>query len=112
MFHSIWRSVALDITFSPRTPVLDRNMDQPKTLIRDDIFTKDTSLFLLLTLKISEPETKPKTIGSENSKKTCFRLVSGLVKNPNLNRMYLQKYNEPRSEIWTQVISICLLYTI
>jgi hypothetical protein len=26
--------------------------------------------------------------------------------------MYLQTYNEQRSEIWTQVISICLLYTI
>jgi hypothetical protein len=45
-------------------------------------------------------------------RRPCFRLVSGLVKNPNLNIMYLQKYNEPRSEIWTQVISICFLYTI
>ena len=26
--------------------------------------------------------------------------------------MYLKKYNEPRSEIWTQVSSICRLYTI
>jgi hypothetical protein len=26
--------------------------------------------------------------------------------------MYLQKYNEPRYEIWTQVIYICHLYTI
>jgi hypothetical protein len=59
-----------------------------------------------------EPEAKTKKIGSENTKKTCFRLVSGLVQNPNLNIIYIQKYKEPRSEIWTQIRYVCLLYTI
>ena len=38
---------------------------------------------------------------------TCLRQDFGLVTNPNLNKVYLKLYNEPRAEIWIEVGLVC-----
>ena len=41
------------------------------------------------------------------TRNTCLRHDFGLVTNPDLNKVYLKIYNEPRAEIWIEVSSIC-----
>jgi hypothetical protein len=101
MSYSICKYVASYITIFPGTHVLDWNLDQTKTVISlENKFHSTTSEgmkfvhkvlhYFSFSYKNFRTRNQSKKKGSENSKKTCFRLVLGLVKNPNLNRMYLQ----------------------
>ena len=44
------------------------------------------------------------------TRNTCLRQDFGLVTNPDLNKVYLKSYNEPRAKIWIKVSSVCVCF--